>query len=111
MELWNELTQEEGKTGAYTTMTRNAEGNKAATTLYIPLEFWFCRNPGLALPLIALQYHEVKFNVQFGAGVFGSARLYVDYIYLDTDERRRFAQISHEYLCLLYTSPSPRDRG
>ena len=67
-------------------------------TLYIPLEFWFCRNPGLALPLIALQYHEVKINVQFGDVAFENAKLFVDYIYLDTDERRRFAQISHEYL-------------
>ena len=33
------------------------------TTLYVPLQFWFCRNPGLALPLIALQYHEVKINL------------------------------------------------
>ena len=36
-----------------------------ATTLYVPLQFWFCRNPGLALPLIALQYHEVKINLEF----------------------------------------------
>merc|ERR1712005_78064 len=35
------------------------------STLYIPLQFWFCRNPGLALPLIALQYHEVKINLEF----------------------------------------------
>merc|ERR1712054_734269 len=33
------------------------------TTLYVPLQFWYCRNPGLALPLIALQYHEVKINI------------------------------------------------
>merc|ERR1712022_8553 len=78
--------------------------------LYIPLEFWFCRNPGLALPLIALQYHEVKINIEFRPvsdccymnGVtptsLEAASLYVDYIYLDTDERRRFAQVSHEYL-------------
>merc|ERR1711916_166541 len=33
------------------------------TTLYVPLQFWYCRNPGLALPLIALQYHEVKINL------------------------------------------------
>ena len=38
--------------------------NLPETTLYIPLLFWFCRNPGLALPLIALQYHEVKINIQ-----------------------------------------------
>ena len=79
-------------------------------TLYIPLQFWFCRNPGVAIPLIALQYHEVRVNVQFetapncffaeGAapGSLAAASLYVDYCYLDTEERRRFAQQSHEYL-------------
>jgi hypothetical protein len=80
--------------------------------LYIPLQFWFCRNPGLALPLIALQYHEVKLKLKFTdvnklnlSAEAASKLLYtldaevlVDYIYLDTDERRRFAQVSHEYL-------------
>ena len=85
--------------------------------LYVPLQFWFCRNVGLALPLIALQYHEVKVAVKFrqanqlcfdnananaapsGVGQTGlQATLWADYIYLDTDERRRFAQVSHEYL-------------
>jgi len=89
---------------------------------YIPLRFWFNRNPGLALPLIALQYHEVKLNIEFSkgtcgggncavgpSGVVGDAKLYVDYIYLDTDERRRFAQVSHEYLIeqLQFTGASP----
>uniref|UniRef100_A0A6C0LGZ9 Major capsid protein N-terminal domain-containing protein n=1 Tax=viral metagenome TaxID=1070528 RepID=A0A6C0LGZ9_9ZZZZ len=93
------------------------------TTLYIPLQFWFCRNPGLALPLIALQYHEVKINLDLrpldeclwavtalaaasgdvkDTAVYNSslvaASLYVDYIFLDTDERRRMAQNPHEYL-------------
>ena len=93
------------------------------TTLYIPLQFWFCTNPGLALPLIALQYHEVKINLDIRpideclwavtslSGTSGSkaassaynqslvaASLYVDYVFLDTDERRRFAQNPHEYL-------------
>ena len=92
------------------------------TTLYVPLQFWFCRNPGLALPLIALQYHEVKINVEFrpideclwavntSLGLNGvkatsayskslvAASLYVDYVFLDTDERRRMAQNPHEYL-------------
>jgi hypothetical protein len=81
-------------------------------TLYIPLFFFFTRNPGMALPLIALQYHEVKINVlwndpKFIAGNFNnasslpppsSAALYIDYIYLDTEERRRMSQQSHEYL-------------
>jgi hypothetical protein len=77
----------------------------------VPLQFWFNRNPGLALPLIALQYHEVKIMITFAnlseliAGTpstsnhdVGSIKLWADYIYLDTDERRRFAQVSHEYL-------------
>ena len=98
------------------------------TTLYVPFQFWYCRNPGLALPLIALQYHEVKINLDIrpideclwavgslncGAGVRASAggkvvtaynqslvaaSLYVDYVFLDTDERRRMAQNPHEYL-------------
>ena len=93
------------------------------TTLYIPLLFWFCRNPGLALPLIALQYHEVKVNIDFRpigeclwavknlSSTTGSASvaaayqqslvaasLYIDYIFLDTDERRKMAQNPHEYL-------------
>jgi hypothetical protein len=94
------------------------------TTLYIPLQFWFCKNPGLALPLIALQYHEVRINIDLrpideclwavsslrcndgqSAKVTAAynqslvaASLYVNYIFLDTDERRRMAQNPHEYL-------------
>jgi hypothetical protein len=68
----------------------------------IPLNFWFCRNPGLALPLIALQYHEVKIIFSWGTlstvGATANCKVWCDYIYLDTDERRRFAQVSHEYL-------------
>jgi hypothetical protein len=88
----------------------------AEKTVYIPLEFWFNRHYGLALPLIALQYHEVKVNLEFSelkylistndsaiaskinARGLVAASLYVDYIYLDTEERRRFAQVAHEYL-------------
>ena len=67
--------------------------------IHVPLQFWFCRNAGLALPLIALQYHEVKVILTCGALSGGaSLQLWADYIYLDTDERRRFAQVSHEYL-------------
>ena len=84
--------------GGCAATTGNSNG---AGTYFIPLQFWFCRNPGLALPLIALQYHEVKVVLTLGTdlGASGSStKLYADYIYLDTDERRRFAQVSHEYL-------------
>tara|TARA_B100000963_G_scaffold223353_1_gene194733 strand:+ start:27 stop:1163 length:1137 start_codon:yes stop_codon:yes gene_type:complete len=86
--------------------------NAAPGKAFVPLQFYFCRNPGLALPLIALQYHEVKISLTFASltnltangatdatvSSLSSAKLWVDYIYLDTDERRRFAQQSHEYL-------------
>jgi len=76
-----------------------AVADKLNDVVDTPLMFWFCRNPGLALPLIALQYHEVKVIVEFAAALSGSGYvLWCDYIYLDTDERRRFAQVSHEYL-------------
>ena len=80
---------------------------------WVPLQFWFNRNPGLALPLIALQYHEVKCIIQLcsdaqlatsdgttemGEIAASELKLWAEYIYLDTDERRRFAQVSHEYL-------------
>ena len=80
-------------------MTDGTPGNNK--TVYIPLRFWFNRNAGLALPLIALQYHEVKvlINLKVPAeAAVSAAHLLVNYVYLDTDERRRFAQVSHEYL-------------
>ena len=83
-----------GTWGATTT------GNNTGVDLcMVPLQFWFCRNPGLALPLIALQYHEVKLKFTWGAQTANTTcNVFVDYVYLDTDERRRFAQQSHEYL-------------
>ena len=86
---------------------------RAPIRAYVPMCFWFCRNPGLAIPLIALQYHEVKFNIVFAsadkfvkvkdnAGTstvsLSSVTVYADYVYLDTTERRQFAQNAHEYL-------------
>ena len=105
-----------GNLGGNTTSLNSCGGRPGI--LYIPLQFWFNRNPGLALPLIALQYHEVRINITLGnstdlvskgsyTNVAAAAAalpqlkdmaLYIDYIYLDVDERRRFAQQSHEYL-------------
>jgi len=105
MYIWNELSLPISKKQAYHTMVGGSY--TSGDDMFVPLEFWFCRNIGLALPLIGLQYHEVKVNIQFSgstnmvtSGSPGTltASLWVDYIYLDTDERRKFAQSSHEYL-------------
>ena len=159
MHIWNQLTMtKEQERGYYkmighttqltyicdpsfsdilsTCKSTGAPGNVCAprnalpeTTLFIPLQFWFCRNPGLALPLIALQYHEVKIilelrpleqllwastNIYMQANEARketdtkcqaamnqsvvAASLFIDYIFLDTDERRRMATNPHEYL-------------
>jgi hypothetical protein len=145
--IWNELSLPAGKRDGYYLMVGGDKYNHSiylaaekSYRVYVPLEFWFCRNVGLALPLIALQYHEVKINIDFeskanlvdtgsnysnrgfsrrlGDNTEGNTALlnsgltsgssanlklqevalWVDYIFLDTDERRRFAQLSHEYL-------------
>jgi hypothetical protein len=105
-----------GSLGGTSTSSTACQGRP--NVLYVPLQFWFNRNPGLALPLIALQYHEVRFNIiladttdlvsKGGYSTINTAAaalpalrdmaLYLDYVYLDVDERRRFAQESHEYL-------------
>jgi len=139
LELWDELTGTSEKKVGYDAMVGKETGwaaiagtgagtdasgsvvGAAKQKVYVPFQFWFNRNPGLALPLIALQYHEVKLEMKFATQALASVQvsttgevsgagslpasspldnvaLYVDYIYLDTEERRRFAQMSHEYL-------------
>jgi hypothetical protein len=125
MDIWTELTNKpeqrvnyDNMVGNYINTTNNygiptnaALGNRR---LFVPLQFWFNRNPGLALPIVALTQHEVRLNLELRSlaelyvGIFTQSTslstdafkldLYVDYIFLDTDERRKFAQSSHEYL-------------
>ena len=102
--VWNELSTSDSKALGLKSMQGQIGVPKSTgvNTVLIPLTFWFNRNPGLALPLIALQYHEVNIILeQNWNGCFSAMtgqQLWVEYIYLDTDERRRFAQVSHEYL-------------
>jgi hypothetical protein len=125
--IWNELSRKFGQDRGFAKMVGDVPEmtelsvNHPAYTLWIPLKFFFCRFDGLALPLIALQYHEVRINFEFRpvanliiaeAGTsnntvslaknlglaMADCSLYVDYIYLDSEERKRFAQASHEYL-------------
>ena len=126
LDLWYELThtaeQENGYNhmiGDVAELTTLADSVAGGYTLFVPFQFWFCRNYGLALPLIALQYHEVRFNIEFerienlvcytaGTGsdnapkfnglTYGSSGILIDYQFLDSEERRRFAQVGHEYL-------------
>ena len=90
-----------------------------ARKLYIPLQFWFTKNPGLYLPLLAMQYHPIRINMKIrdlGSLISNpntadscstlqplptkivDVRLWGDYVYLDREERRRFVANTHEYL-------------
>ena len=128
-QVWNELTTPISKSEGYKYMTSSFSNNLVTskgtkqTMVHYPLNFWFCRNPGLALPLISLQHHEVQLKFTWGVGKYDTTNdqnltrtnkditgvhlglkeqhaveVWVDYVYLDTDERRRFSQVSHEYL-------------
>lgn len=152
MEIWSELVTPQSKREGFNNMINKADGvlppplsdpifdftaNTGGTgyqygsvKLYVPLQFWFNKNPGLYLPLLAMQYHPVRLNVKlrplqemFYSPLLGAApacggpqvkpvkiidiRLWGDYVYLDTEERRRFVSNTHEYLIeqIQYTPP------
>jgi len=97
--LFDNLYHSEAKKADYAKMTSNTQNG----AIYLPLIFWFNRHPGLSLPLIALQYHECRVDVdlssEFSQYTDGSTlKCWANYHFLDTEERRRFAQKSHEYL-------------
>ena len=126
LEIWHQLTNDAAHTKGLGEMLGNsgnnqsfthfstADTNERSTELFIPLQFWFNRIHGSALPLIALQYHEVEVICKFANATqsyikyntptmtvtpsFAKCDLLVEYIYLDTEERKRFAQQKHEYL-------------
>ena len=98
--LYSELYLDEAKRVQYGKMTSASLGSGK---VYLPLIFFFNRNPGLYLPLIALQYHEVRLDITLSS-LFttylttSGLKVWGNYVYLDTEERRRFAQKGHEYL-------------
>lgn len=132
MEIWSSLTTSESQKFGFYDMMGKVDGYSQPTLvgplkLYVPLQFWFCKNPGLYLPLLALQYHPVRINITFRPlqecfwtptvivdctditvkpAHITSLTLYGDFVYLDVDERRRFVSTAHEYLIeqIQYTS-------
>ena len=140
MEIWSSYTTPTDKQTGFYNMIGKVDGFTQPNLfgplkLYVPLRFWFCRNPGMALPLIALQYHPVRINLTlrplnqlfYSPGLatpecttleitpasITDLMLWGDYIYLDTEERRRFVSNAHEYLIeqVQYTAPLPVTSG
>ena len=131
MEMWSNFTVPADKYDGWYAMIGKtpgaSQGNVPSAfvdwygpaSLFIPLRFWFCKNPGLYLPLLALQYHPVRINITLrplnqmfhidnptvnpcdqSAATTGNLqmKMYGDYVHLDTEERRRFVANAHEYL-------------
>jgi len=140
MEIWSSYTTPYDKQDGFNNMIGKMNGFVQPNIfgpqkLYIPLRFWFCRNPGLALPLIALQYHPIRINLtlrplnqlfyspglatplcntlEISPASITDMMLWGDYIYLDVEERRRFVSSPHEYLIeqIQYTAPLPITAG
>ena len=128
IDIWYELTANRELEDSYMKMIGNIpelttfdRNNKPQTVLYVPLIFWFNRHNGQALPLVSLQYHDIQIGLQIRkfsklfyventgkninldilydeANFQLNINLLIDFIYLDTNERRKFAQSGHEYL-------------
>ncbi len=132
LEIWSELTIPDSKQRGYREMIGKFLGGadtiqtnaiayncKKNYRFTLPLQFWFCRNPGCYLPLIALQYHEVRITIDLRAPAelirsdvvitnpldwsgqpwnANDIQVWSNYVYLDTDERRKFASLNHEML-------------
>jgi hypothetical protein len=140
MEIWSNYTTTTDKQTGFYNMIGKVDGYTpptifGPTKLYIPLRFWFCKNPGMALPLVALQYHPIRINLtlrplsqlyftqelttpacttlEVNPAQISSLMLWGDYIYLDEEERRRFVSTTHEYLIeqVQYTPPIPIASG
>lgn len=134
LDIWYELARSDKHERGYLKMigdtpemTNFDSVTKPQYELFIPLRFWFNRHIGTALPLVAIQYHEIIFRIRINDvrrlivtdsqfNNFGDFRildvaLLVDYVYLDKEERRRFAYVGHEYLIeqVQYTGEEPAD--
>lgn len=119
LNIWYELSHKVGQERGHAAMIGDDDEHRllhndarASSTLYVPLAYWFNRHNGLALPLIALQYHDVRVTIKYRNAVecvnykvtkptmptMADSYLLIDYVFLDSEERKRFAQASHEYL-------------
>ena len=132
LDIWSELTTPEEKLAGFNEMVgkyvdydprSDTKSFDSERTLFVPLQFFFNTSPGLALPLLALTYHETKLNFQFreykhcirstrravttlldDSGYPLSVKelkAYANLVYLDVEERRRYSTIPHEVLCSL----------
>ena len=94
--IWSQLSLPKKNIDGFNELI-NKDTQSTRNKAFIPLHFFFCKNHGLALPLVALKYHEVSLHITFKDNVI-NPKVFVDYVYLEQDERVRFAQTEHTFL-------------
>jgi hypothetical protein len=121
LDVWWELARTGDKETGYLKMIGDVDSLTAYNTktkpqydLFIPLQFWFNRFQGLALPFISIQYHEIYITIEYNKlqnliitsqdfintnniSIL-NASLLINYVHLDDVERRKFSLTPHEYL-------------
>lgn len=118
LQIWHEMNEPSEKQNSLANMVNMQSSGTSTNKLYIPLRFWFNNNVGMALPLLALQYNDIKIEIQFKnasdvntysecIGVaplkdpnfnITNVQVLCEFIHLDTEERKLFSSNSHEYL-------------
>mgnify|MGYP006131697229 FL=1 len=117
LEIWSELTVNNDHRTAYNNLVgkHNYFTNSTQTgslELYIPLQFWFCKNVSLALPIIALQRQDVIIEFEFSdfdelvttrnpviaTDKQFKCEFYIKNYFLDDAERKVFARNKYRYL-------------
>ena len=107
--IYSELTHDEARKAQYSKMT--SPDSAGTCSIYLPLMFFFNRNPGLAMPMVALANQQVKIvcNWNKDEAIWTASdstptvleptiKLWADYIFLDQDERNVIKNRDQSYL-------------
>lgn len=128
LNIWYELTVSPNQINTFNSIIGNIPklntyntNKKESYSLYIPLPFWFSKYTGISLPALALRYHDIQVNLKLKElseccmietienklsdninineriSIL-NASLYIDYVYIDQEERKKFGRYSLEYL-------------
>ena len=107
--IFSELNHDDAKKAQYSKMT--TPDSVGTNKIYLPLNFFFNRNPGLALPLISLGNQQVRIvcNWNNDEGVWtgvtstpqvvdSSIKFWANYVFLDQEERNVMTERDQSYL-------------
>ena len=120
--IYNQLSLNKNKKESYEIMVGGKSGGNYNNsysdegTFIVPINFWFTRDIGLAVPIVSLQYHEIE--IKMAVRKFDecwkkyynnsdnkpkevkitNCSINLEYVYLDQIERKEFAQSNHEFL-------------